>query len=97
MLLYSLHAKQRMHLRVISEEEVRNALECGTVTEVQEDGRIVIHHDRVRVVFSLNEAQDQITVITVIHTKAFQKEVNRLAKKANISARQAAKQLKGVA
>lgn len=97
MLLYTLHAKQRMHLRVISEAEVRNALEFGTITEVQEDGNIVICHDRVRIVFALSEARDQITIITVIHAKTFQKEVNRLAKQSNISARQAAKQLKGVA
>ncbi|WP_078598568.1 DUF4258 domain-containing protein [Evansella clarkii] len=95
MILYSLHAKQRMNLRVISETEIKNALEHGRVIKTQEDGRIVVHHNRVRVVFAIH--QQHVTIVTVMPDKAFEKHVRHLAKKENLSMKQATKKLKNIA
>lgn len=95
MILYSLHAKQRMNLRVISETEIKNALEHGGVIKTQEDGCIVVHHNRVRVVFAIN--QQQVTIVTVMPDKAFEKQVKRLAKKEKLTMKQATKKLKDIA
>jgi len=86
------HAKQRMHLRAITVAEIKQTIEHGRVIKEQADGRIVLAHNNVRIVIALNG--NHVTVITVIPTKAFEKEAKHYAKKHHMSLRQAMVTLK---
>ena len=95
-LFYTVHAKERMSLRVIDEQEIINALENGEIVEVG-NGKYEVTHEYVRIVFAYNPDNVLVTVITVVAEKEFQKEIRRYARRNRISCRQATRALKGVA
>lgn len=95
-LFYTYHARERMNLRVISEEEIIEALENGDVREQEED-KYEVEYGRVRIAFNYDFEEKVVTVITVIPSRAFSKEVKKYARKNKVSHRIATKILKGVA
>jgi Domain of unknown function (DUF4258) len=94
-LFYSVHARERMSLRVISEQEVVEALEKGSFKK-QSNGSYMVVYGKVSIVFVVNHEEGTVTVVTVMHEKSFQKTVRRYVRKNNTSYREATKQLKGV-
>jgi mRNA-degrading endonuclease RelE of RelBE toxin-antitoxin system len=95
-LFYTVHARERMSFRIISEQEVVEAMEKGNF-EHQEDDKYQVVYGRVRVVFAVNHEEETVTVVTAIHSKSFTKEIRRYVKKNKVSHTKATKHLKGVA
>lgn len=92
------HAKGRLSLRMISKTEVietlNNGLCCSSNSEDSVDDIFKCTYKNVEVVFKVNVVEQEIFVLTVMHTSEFNKDIRRLARKNKISARQATRELK---
>ena len=96
-MFYSVHAKDRMVERYISEEEIVEALETGEIEENHEEGLFEVEHNRVRIVFGYDSEEEVVTVVTAIHSRAFSKEIKKYSKKNKVGVRASIRVLKGVA
>lgn len=92
----TVHAKQRMYERIVSEDEIIEALSNGTAEQNKEDPvTFVISHGKVRIIFA--QSTGCIRIITVMESRSFKKELRKYVKSHKISYRKATKELKNVA
>lgn len=91
---FTQHAKQRMSLRVISEDEVKMVLLNGRF-EREEENKYIVTYMHYRLIVRYNK--DMIVVITAMYNNKFTNKVKKYAKKHGISRRKAIKILKKTA
>jgi Domain of unknown function (DUF4258) len=92
----TVHAKQRMALRLISHKEIVESLKNGDWKKDKED-KIIAEYGKVKVVFHVNQEEGVLTVITVIPSKKFSQQIRRYVRNHKVSYRVATKTLKNIA
>lgn len=91
---YSSHALQRMYKRIITKEEIENAISKGTYyLECSRKFEVVYNNVRIYVE---EKSKNSYTVVTVMHEKEFEAKLNKLSKEEKTSKRKIAKRIKQV-
>lgn len=96
-MFYSVHAKERMVERYITDEEIIEAIEAGEIKENHEEGLFEVEYNRVRIVFGYDSEEETVTVVTAIHSREFSKEIKKHSRRNKVGVRASIRTLKGVA